>query len=272
MTSLQGPGHKANAPRPRGLSHLPQDFHYHEYQPTHRSDPDTVPERRLGFWRRAALAKIACRSVHLNVYRRPRQASAYMNSVSVETSAPGTYFCVAGFNHGYFGIQELADGKKLAIFSVWDPGKQDDPKTVEADRRVKLIDKDPETRTGRFGNEGTGGQSFLDLDWTPGSTYRFLVTARPEGERTTYSAYLAIPSAERWRLIAAFSTITGGEFLKGYYGFIEDFKRNRESATQERRASFGLPGSATCKDSVWSPLVRAKFTADRNPSTCHRRR
>jgi hypothetical protein len=211
------------------------------------------------------LAGIACRSVHLN-YPAPA-GSAFVNSVSVETSAPGTYFCVGGFNHGYLGLQELGNGKKLVIFSVWDPGKQDDPNAVAADRRVKLLDKDEHTRVGRFGNEGTGGQSFLDLDWTPGSVYRFLVTARPDGDRTAYSAYLAVPGADAWRLIASFSTITGGGAdLRGYYAFIEDFKRDRVSATRERRARFGPGWVLNAKDGRWTPLARANFTADGNPS------
>ncbi len=195
-----------------------------------------------------------------------------MNCVSVETSAPGTYFCVGGFNHGYLGIQEQGRGKKVVIFSVWDPGKQDDPKTVAADRQVKLLDKDPETRTGRFGNEGTGGQSFLDLDWVPGSTYRFLVTARPDLERTAYSAYLAVPGAEQWRLIASFSTITDGDSLKGYYAFIEDFKRDRDSATRGATRSSDPDGSSDAKDDQCGCLSSARRGSPateihRSPST-----
>lgn len=114
------------------------------------------------------LAGIACRSVHL-AFNAP-ESVAFYNEVTVEKSAEGTYFCVCGFNQGYFGIQEQTKGKKVVIFSVWDPGQQDDPKTVAEDRRVKLISKDAEVRTGRFGNEGTGGQSFLDLDWSVGET------------------------------------------------------------------------------------------------------
>jgi hypothetical protein len=210
------------------------------------------------------LAGLACRSVHLSYPAAP--GSAFLNAVNVETSAPGTYFCVGGFHHGYLGIQEQDRGRKVAIFSVWDPGKQDDPKAVADERRVKLIAKDPETRVGRFGNEGTGGQSFLDLDWNPGKVQRFLVTAKPDGDRTVYAAYLAPPGADAWRLIAAFSTITGGEFLKGDYAFIEDFRRDRVSATRERRATFGPAWVRDAKTGEWAPLSRARFTADRNPS------
>jgi hypothetical protein len=53
---------------------------------------------------------------------------------------------------------------------VWDPGKQADPNQVEADKRVKLLYQGEGVRIGRFGNEGTGGQSFFDCDWKIGKT------------------------------------------------------------------------------------------------------
>src|SRR5262249_18142465 len=104
------------------------------------------------------LEGIACRSVHLQ-YRAP-QGTAFYNEIAVEKSAEGTYFCVCGFNQGYYGLQELRDGKKLLIFSVWDPGKQNDPNSVADEQRVTLLYRDEAVRVGRFGNEGTGGQSF----------------------------------------------------------------------------------------------------------------
>jgi hypothetical protein len=63
------------------------------------------------------LKDIACRSVHLH-YPAP-EGDAFFNEVKVEKSAEGTYFCVCGFSKGYYGIQELGNGKKLLIFSVW---------------------------------------------------------------------------------------------------------------------------------------------------------
>ena len=79
------------------------------------------------------LAGIACRSIHLQ-YPAP-EGTVYYNEITVDQSAEGTYFCVCGFNMGYFGIQELANGKKLVLFSVWDPGDQNDPNSVAEDRR-----------------------------------------------------------------------------------------------------------------------------------------
>lgn len=209
------------------------------------------------------LAGIACRSVHLQLPA--PQGTVFSNEVTVDRSAPGTYFCVCGFNHGYFGLQELANGKKLLIFSVWDPGKQDDPNSVKEERRVKLVYKDEAVRVGRFGNEGTGGQSFLDYDWRVGVPYRFMVKSEVEGDRTAFTAYFLPPEAKEWRKLVTFSTITGGDSLSGYYAFVEDFRRNRVSATQARRAKFG-EGWVRGKDGRWVALTRAKFTADKNPA------
>jgi len=97
------------------------------------------------------LKGIACRSVHL-AYAAP-EGVAFYNEVAVDRSAEGTYFCVCGFRQGYYGIQELGGGKKVVIFSVWDPGRQNDPKSVEADRRVQLVYNDPKVRVKRFGGE-----------------------------------------------------------------------------------------------------------------------
>jgi hypothetical protein len=207
---------------------------------------------------------VACRSVHL-AYKAP-QGTEFINSVVVEQSAPGTYFCVCGFNKGYFGIQELGNGKKLVIFSVWDPGQQNDPRNVDEDRRVKLISKDAKTRVGRFGNEGTGGQSFYDLDWKNGEVYSFAVKAKVAGERTEYSAFFKRPDDKEWTHMATFSTIAQGKALSGYYAFVEDFKRDRVSATKIRKASYH-DGWVKTLDGSWQPLTEARFTGDGNPAT-----
>lgn len=209
------------------------------------------------------LKGIACRSVHLG-YPAPDGVSFY-NEMTVEKSADGTYFMAAGWGKGYFGIQELASGKKLVLFSVWDPTAGDDPKKVDPEKRVKMLHKDDAVRVGRFGGEGTGGQSFFDYDWKIGATYRFLVTAKPDGEtRTAYSGYFFVPEEKKWKHLVTFSTITKGELLRGYYSFVEDFRRNKVSTTKERRASFGNGWVKTAKGD-WVSLDKARFTADANP-------
>ncbi|MBM4096564.1 MAG: DUF3472 domain-containing protein [Planctomycetes bacterium] len=212
------------------------------------------------------LAGKACRSVHLQ-YQAP-EAEWFHSTIVVEKSAPGTYFCAGGFSQGYLGIQQLGNGKRLAIFSVWDPTSGDDPSKVDPAKRVKMLEKGPKTRVGRFGGEGTGGQSFIDdLPWKEGQEVRFLLRAKalPDEKRTAYSAWVALPDAP-WQPIATFSTLSDGRLLKGYYGFVEDFKRDVASARQERVAYYRDTQVRDAKGK-WQAVTKARFTADSNPST-----
>lgn len=208
------------------------------------------------------LKDIACRSVHL-VYQ-AGEALAFHNEVTVEHSAPGTYFMVCGWKDGYFGLQELEGGRKQVIFSVWDSVKTDDPGAVAGQDRVQLLYQDPAVRVGRFGGEGTGGQSFLPFPWKAGATYRFLVTARPEGARTAFTGWVYQPETLAWRRLVTFSTLAGGRALQGCYSFVEDFQRDRTSTRHARRARYGN-GWVRGRDGVWRLLDQARFTADRNP-------
>jgi len=205
----------------------------------------------------------AARSVHLG-YAAP-DAALFYNEVTVEESQPGTYFCVCGFNHGYFGIQELSGGRgKVAIFSVWDPGSQNDPGKVDAEKRVEVLHQDPDVQVSRFGGEGTGAKSMMKFDWQVGQTYRFLVKAAVEDKKTAYAAYLYQNPAQKWKHLATFRTPTGGELLKGCYSFIEDFRRDGKSVTERRRAVFGSGWVRTARGE-WVSLTRATFTGDSTP-------
>lgn len=207
------------------------------------------------------LKGIACRSVHLG-YPAP-EGLAFYNEATIERSAVGTYFMVCGWDKGYFGLQELGNGKKLLLFSVWD-SQQNDSKAVSDDRRVKLLHQDEKVRIGRFGGEGTGGQSFFDYDWKVGATYRFLVTARADGDRTEYAGHFFVPEEQAWKHLVTFSTVTGGKPLRGYYSFVEDFQRDKVSTQHARVAHFGN-GWVLGTDGRWTALDKARFTADSNP-------
>lgn len=136
------------------------------------------------------LKGIACRSVHLSYPG--KIGTVFYNEVIVEHSAPGTYFMVCGWDKGYFGLQELGNGKKLLIFSVWDSNQNDRNKVAE-EKRTKMLYKDEKTRIGRFGGEGTGGQSFFDYDWKQNTTYRFMVVSQANGDRTEYTGFFFHP-------------------------------------------------------------------------------
>lgn len=204
----------------------------------------------------------AARSVHLH-YPAPA-GDAFYNELTVERSVPGSYFMACGFSHGYFGMQELSRGRKVVLFSVWDPTKGDDAKKVPLEQRVEILHQDPDVEVKRFGGEGTGGQSFFQYDWKTGETCRFLIRCKVEGEKTAYSGYFYVPATKTWKHLATFRTRTGGDRLAGLYSFVEDFRRDTRSATETRRAVFG--NGWIYDDKEWKPLLTARFTASGSPT------
>ena len=200
----------------------------------------------------------AARSVHLG-YPAPEGVLFY-NELVVEESVPGSYFMACGWNTGYFGIQELrTPGEKVVIFSVWDTARGDNPNAVPADQRVEVLFEGEGVKVSRFGGEGTGGKSMWNHSWKIGETNKFLVTARVEGEKTAYTAYFFLNDSREWKKLAAFRTVTKGAGLKGLYSFLEDFRRDGQSARQVRRARFGNGWTKTMNGD-WVALLRARFT------------
>lgn len=207
----------------------------------------------------------AARSVHL-FYPAP-EGSIFYNEMIIGESHAGSYFMACGFSHGYYGLQEINDTKdKVVIFSVWEPGEQNNPNTVAEDRKVQVVYGGEGVQVSRFGNEGTGGKSMFPYEWNIGETYKFLVTAKLKEARTVYSAYFFLNQEKEWKHLASFSTIANGELLKGYYSFVEDFWRNGESATQIRKARYGN-GWILSKEDHWTALTKAIFSADKTTLT-----
>lgn len=212
--------------------------------------------------------KRQCRSIHLG-YQTPKAKAAYLEVLPEKTSA-GTYFCALGFDMGYFGIQDLGDGKKIAIFSVWEPGDPFDfkahPDQIPADKRVGMLEKGEGVIDGRFGGEGTGGQSKLPFEWEIGKPTKFFVQAKPVGEFTEFTGHIFDPTQNKWRLMATFRTHSKGIPLQGLYSFVEDFRRDFESAKIVHRASYSN-GWVLDLEGKWQPMLNAKFTGDSTPST-----
>jgi hypothetical protein len=208
----------------------------------------------------------AARSVHLQWSM--AECEAFYVEAKVEQSTPGTYVSAIGWSGGYFGIQELRDGKKVAIFSVWDPTKGDDPKAVKPEERVELLHEGAGVRIKRFGGEGTGGQCMVDFPWVVGETVRFLVRAELHeapgmaGGKTAYSGWIFDPQRKAWRHLATFRTRNSGKLLRGLYSFVEDFKRDTKSADEVRRAQFWNAWMKP-RAGAWQAVTQAKFTASK---------
>ena len=200
----------------------------------------------------------AARSVHLGWSSADCQA--FYLEMAVNQSTRGSYFMACGWNTGYYGIQELGNGRKVAIFSVWDPSKGDDAKAVKLEDRVELLHQGEGVRIRRFGGEGTGGQCMTDFEWKLGETNRFLVTATAQSNKTAYAGYLWLPAKKEWKHLVTFRTRTGGQPLRGLYSFVEDFRRDGQSVHDVRRARY-FNGWVKPTTTAWTPLVKARFTA-----------
>lgn len=198
-------------------------------------------------------------SVHLWYQVPPAtQVSWFYNEVTPQDTPLWSYFMACGFTRGYFGIQVNSPTERRIIFSVWNAGDEPtDPNKVPMDDRVQLIAKGTDVFAGAFGNEGTGGHSHLVYPWKTGHTYRFLVSAQPDGTGTIYSGYFYFPEKKRWDLIASFRAPKDGGYLHGLYSFNEDF--NGANGYERRLCEFG-PQWVKTPGGQWIELTTAHFT------------
>jgi len=202
----------------------------------------------------------AARSVHLGYTG--AEGDFFYNECVVEKSTDGSYFMVCGWDTGYYGIQQLSNDRKVAIFSVWDPTVGDNPTAVKSEDRVEVLFEGPGTRIKRFGGEGTGGQCMIDFAWKIGETNRFAIRAVTETNdvrKTTYTAFLQDQRAHAWKKLATFRVRTKNEAMRGLYSFVEDFRRDTKSVADTRRARYG--NGWMLKGADWKPIMRARFTA-----------
>jgi len=186
------------------------------------------------------------------------QAKWFYNEVTVKKDPIWTYYEACGFARGYFGIQVNSLSERRIIFSVWDSGKEAvNRDKVDAENRVQLIAKGPDVVAESFGNEGTGGHSHMVYPWKTGATYRFLVSAQPDGASTIYTGWFYFPEKQAWGMIASFRAPKDGNYLRGLYSFNEDFSGG--NGQQQRLAEFGNQWIKTT-DGRWIELTKARFT------------
>ncbi len=210
-------------------------------------------------------------SVHLR-YEVPRELEveyAYSEITVPSGQDPiGSYFMANGFGEGYFGIQVNSARERRVLFSVWSSFKTDNPKDIPADQRIVPLDKGPEVKLGEFGNEGSGGQSYLVFPWQSGVTYRFLTQVKPDGEgNTVYACWFGEVNTNTWRLIARFRRPKTNTYLVGFHSFLENFDPSR--GHMERR---GLHGNVWIRDveERWHECTSGRFSVDATGKGRHR--
>jgi hypothetical protein len=172
----------------------------------------------------------------------------------------GSYFMANGFAEGYFGIQVNSESERRILFSVWSPFATDNPADIPEDQKIILLRKGDGVYTGEFGNEGSGGQSYLRYPWKAGVTYGFLTSIRPMGDgNTVYSAWFFDPETDQWNLIASFLRPKTDTWYKRPHCFLENFIP--QSGHFMRRVQYGAAWMAT-PDGNWLELTEARFTGD----------
>lgn len=173
--------------------------------------------------------------------------------------AMGSYFMANGFGEGYFGIQVNSPTERRILFSIWSPYQTDDPASIPDEYKIRLLKKGADVYSGEFGNEGSGGQSYLVFPWKPDVTYGFLIGAKPSNEgHTDYVAYFFDPDRNKWNLIAQFRRPKTNTYLKHLYSFLENFIP--DEGVIERRGLYG--NQWIYANGQWMELTEATFTAD----------
>ncbi len=205
-------------------------------------------------------------SVHLN-YTIPAAAENKVEWFYNEIMVPegedklGTYYMANGFSGGYFGMQANSLTERRVLFSIWSPFSTDDPKSIPDSMKVILLKKGSKTKTGEFGNEGSGGQSYMIYPWKAGKSYAFLTHARPNPAKktTVYTAYFKDLEKGDWQLVASFERPQSAVYLKGIYSFLENF--SPVTGDQSRRGDYKNQWAVDAAGK-WHEVTDATFTAD----------
>lgn len=176
-----------------------------------------------------------------------------------------TYFMLNGFAEGYCGIQVNSPKERRVLFSVWSPFETQNPKEIPEHLRVVNLRRGKDVKIGEFGNEGSGGQSYLVYPWEAGKTYGILTRVRPDGEgNTEYTAYFHIPSERKWLLIASFRRPQTSTWYKNAHSFLENFNPDMGYAS---RKVYYTNQWAWDKNGKAYELTEGFFTCDKTASS-----
>lgn len=180
----------------------------------------------------------------------------------------GSYFMANGFREGYFGFQVNSERERRVLFSVWSPFQTDNPRNIPQDQQVEMLARGSEVTTGEFGNEGSGGQSYLNYPWKPGRTYRFLTQVTPDNQgNTIYTSWFGDKKSDEWRLIASFRRPKTNTHLRGFHSFLENFHPQTGHISRT-----GQHQNIWVRDTKgnWHECLSAKFSVDATGGGGHR--
>ena len=162
-----------------------------------------------------------------------------------ESDIIGTYAMALGVLNGYMGIQMNGyanDGSPRhdVLFSMWDDGSTDEDPNLPEYMRAGAVDWDPLTTTNRFGNEGTGVQTYRKgTYWTPETYVQFITNCCPEttsyttvdnGKTTVHTQHNMLLSAwfnaldgKGWQYMATVRKRNSSTYFSSWYSFLENY-------------------------------------------------
>ena len=201
-------------------------------------------------------------SVHLGYTLPKENVEWFYNEIVVpeEGDIPSSYYMACGFGQGYFGMQNNAPHKRRVLFSVWSPFETDNPADIPDSLRVQLVKKGENVKVNDFGNEGSGGQSYMHYDWKAGERCRFLMGVHPDGGNSTvYTAYFYDNHQNKWVLVASWRRPKTTTWYTNAHSFLENF--NPVMGYINRKACYTNQWARTA-DGKWIPVTQARFTCD----------
>lgn len=169
-----------------------------------------------------------------------------------ESDIVGTYVMSLGVLDGYMGIQNngTSNGETLheVLFSMWDDGDTDQDPNLPANRRASVVDHDPQATVNRFGNEGTGMQTYYrGHHWEAGQWVQFLTNCRPETMRyqeevngqlvgrvqhnMLVSTWFNAGDGKGWQYMSTLRLPNNTSYFDSWYSFLENYN----AATGEAR-------------------------------------
>ena len=201
-------------------------------------------------------------SVHMGYTLPEGNTEWFYNEVTVpkEGETMHSYYMAAGFGEGYFGMQYNSPTERRILFSVWSPFDTQDPKMIPDNQKIKKLRQGEGVHIGEFGNEGSGGQSYLIYPWKAGNTYKFLMQVKPDGDgNTLYTAYFYATDEKKWKLIASFLRPLTNTWYKHAHSFLENF--SPEQGYLSRKVLFGNQWACS-QGGRWSRITEGTFTHD----------
>lgn len=204
-------------------------------------------------------------SVHFN-YNIPsgKNIQYFYNEVTVPVGQDklGSFFMVNGHAQGYFGLQVNSDSERRVLFSIWSAFSTDDPNQIPDDYKVTSLGHGEGVTVQDFGNEGSGIQSFKNVNWKAGITYKLLLKGEPStvvSGSTDYTGYFFNPDTDEWELIASLRRPKTSTYIKRPHSFLENF--NPSTGYETRQGEYGNQWMYT-SDNIWSEVTSANFSVD----------